>query len=117
MPKRLLYCLLLMGLIVGLSILGPILERKKKENDGSRNTVSVAPGGFNALFRLLHVTNKEPIRLWQHSMMLLDAKKQQTMWLMEPDISFFSNGTYYEKHLRALVSNGSNLIFILPPFN
>jgi hypothetical protein len=115
MPKRLIYCLLLLGFIVGLGILMPAMQRKEKENDGSRNTVSVAPGGFNALFRLLKVTNKEPIRLWRHSLMLLDNQKPQTMWLMEPDESFFYDGSYYVKHLRSLVSNGSNLIFIFLP--
>jgi|GEM_PF-3004366 len=115
MPKRLIYCLLLLGLIVGLGVLMPVLDRKKRENESTGNAVSVAASGFNALFRLLKVTNKEPIRLWQHSMMLLDVQKPQTMWFMEPDDSFFSDSTYYVKHLRSLASHGSNLIFVFQP--
>jgi len=115
MPKRLIYCLLLLALIVGIGVLVPILERKKRENESDGNAVSVAASGFNALFRLLKVTNKETIQLWQHSMMLLDDQKPQTIWFMEPDDSFFSDSTYYVQHLRSLASHGSNLIFIFQP--
>lgn len=110
MPKRLIWFLVALALVVGFNILSPILERQTAINRSEDSSLSVRPSGYKALYLLLQRTQAPSAALWQHSMMNLKNMPPHTIWLVEPGDGLFFDGARYVAHMRSLVEQGNHVI-------
>ena len=113
MPRRLIWFLISLALVLGFGILGPILDRMGAVSGSVNTSLSVSPYGYKALYLLLQRLESKPVSLWQHSMMNLKANpaEPRTIWFMEPGKGLFFDGENYARHMRELVEQGNHLIF------
>lgn len=112
MRKRALLFLLALGLLVSISILGPITDRLGQENSSINTSLSYAPFGYKGLYMLLGQLEPKT-GLWQHSIMNMDTEKPKTVWFVEPGEGLFFSGPQFKAHMTELVEHGANLIFVL----
>ncbi len=113
MPRRVLWFLVSIALVTGLTILVPIMSRLSDESTSLNTSVSVSPFGFKALYLLLEQVQNRPVAFWQHSMMGLSPEKPRTVWFMEPGPGLFHDGDVYGNHMRKLAEGGHHLVFVL----
>lgn len=119
MPKRLMWFLIVLALVLGFTIAGPVLDRMSAVSGSLNTSLSVSPYGYKALYLLLQRLEKKPVTLWQHSMMNLKANPEQprTIWFTEPGKGLFFDGDNYVRHMRDLAEQGNHLIFAVDANN
>jgi hypothetical protein len=113
MPKRLLWFLASLALVIAFNIAAPLMDRASMESTSVNTSLSVAPTGYKGLYLLLNQLENRPVTLWQHSIMNLNTDKPRTIWLMEPGKGLFHDGKNYARQMRELVRQGNHLVFVL----
>src|SRR5262249_25111787 len=122
MPKRVWLFLIALALVLGFGIGAPLLDRATQESTDTGSSISVAPGGFKALYLLLQTlapnpaaqkpAAQKPVQFWQHSLMNMRDDGPKTVWLINPGPDVFFDGKAFGDHMRSLVDHGANLIVV-----
>ena len=112
--RRILLFTVAMACILVWTLISPMAER----SDRLKQTPGVAIGasdiGYKGLFQLLETVQKQPISLWEHSMMRMpEHGSPQTIWFIDPNEDLFFDGKAYSEHMQALVQQGSHMVFVL----
>jgi hypothetical protein len=113
MSRRLIWFLVSLGIIIVFNVGIPILSKTLAINSSINTSISMAPSGYKALYLLIQRLQKEPVSLWQHSIMRLGSKAPHIIWMAEPGNGLFFDGASYAKRMRELIAQGNHAIVLV----